>query len=48
MKRKIGWRPFQVAIFVLAVVIILDDDPTIWDKTLSLTERVLFGGLLSD
>lgn len=48
MKRRWNWQPLQVVILVLAVIIILDDDPTIWDKTVSLTEKVLFGGLFSD
>jgi hypothetical protein len=47
-KRKRDWHTFKVAILVLAVIIILDDEPTVWDKTLRLTERVLFGGLFSD
>lgn len=48
MKRRTEIRPWMVVLLVVAALIILDDRPTIWDKTKDVAERVLFGGLLSD
>jgi len=39
---------WEIVILAVAVVVILDDDPTVWEKTQSIVERVLFGGLFSD
>jgi hypothetical protein len=39
---------WEIVLLALAVVIVLDDDPTVWEKSLSVAQKVLFGGLFSD
>jgi len=47
-KRRNGTTILKWTVLALALIIVLDDEPTVWDKTLTVTQKILFGGLFSD